>query len=87
MITDWNIYKLIIFNLIHNSIIYNPIEGDIVILLQVKEVVDIRRDDFVLNQSLHSSYCQKMIVNEPDNKHYILKTEIIDNGNGINKER
>jgi len=57
MITDWNIYKLIIFNLIHNSIIYNPIEGDIVILLEIKEVVDIKRDDFILNQSLHSSYC------------------------------
>ena len=35
---DWNLYQLIVFNIVQNAIKYNRSEGDIVIMLSCKQV-------------------------------------------------
>ena len=74
--TDWKCYELMLFNIIQNALKYNVIEGDILILIRVKQqAVDI---DKVL--SLNRS---RSCSNEVGLDRYIMETEIVDSGIGI----
>ena len=52
IISDWMIYKLILYNIIQNSVNYNRIIGDIVVIVEIKKI---KRDNSRLNDSINSN--------------------------------
>ena len=67
MIADWNLYELVMYNIVQNAIKYNKnIDGDIIITMTCKKV---RSRDYQ-----HSTK-------------YILETQVIDSGIGIEHDR
>ena len=80
--TDWKCYELILFNILQNSIKFNKLEGDIVIILKVNPV----KSTFNLTDSVNSVDISAMMTNGKDEEsYYMLETEIIDTGIGISK--
>lgn len=70
---DWNLYELILFNIIQNSVKYNQQQdGDICILLSIKPKKMTYRIDKTFDISEHE---------------HILETQIIDTGIGISADR
>ena len=53
LISDWKIYRLILYNIIQNSIYYNKRNGDIVIIVELKKL-KIKGDASKMNDSINS---------------------------------
>ena len=63
MIADWNLYELVMYDIVQNAIKYNKnIDGDIIITMTCKKV--------------RSRDCEQSTK-------YILETQVIDSGIGI----
>ena len=71
MVTDWELYELILFNLVQNSIKYNKsYDGDVVIAVKCKP----------LKKRLEEHYLDKEL-------NAVLETIIVDTGVGIEEDR
>ena len=74
---DWDLYELILFNIIQNSVKYNQLyDGEIAIVISCKPM-KIRFENV------------KNVIQDPylEDKNYILETRVIDTGLGIAPER
>jgi len=84
IISDWKIYKLILYNIIQNSVNYNRIKGDIVVIVEIKKIKK-KGDNSKMNESINSCIFQDILSNSEDDQFYILETLIINNGKPISK--
>ena len=62
LITDWKCYELILFNILQNSIKFNKIEGDIVIIIKINPV----KSTINLNDSVNSIDISALMTNAND---------------------
>ena len=85
---DWLSFQLSIFNLIQNAVKYNKFRGDIVLILSLRPLRQYFRD-----QSFNSNQKEQFLKSQVNddfirlNPNYILEVDIIDSGQGIEKEQ
>jgi len=74
LITDWESYQLILFNILQNAVKYNRYSGDIIIKISLKS----------LDNSHAANFAQKTTSCSKKQKYDgVLETEVIDSGIGI----
>ena len=84
LISDWNRYELILFNIIQNAVKYNSQRGDIIIVLSCKKHHGTSK---IEEEKKSQISCSPLTELEDSKDYYILETDVIDTGIGISPER